>query len=234
MKIKGPFLASAVIAALPIGAATAADLPARMPVKAAPIVAPPFNWTGFYIGANAGAIWSKSSVTQTDTSGVIFPNDGTTGTGFIGGVQAGYNWQFSNVVLGVEGDIDFASVRQSIAVNATNTHNSSLSALGTVRGRAGLAFDRFLPYVTGGVAFASLKNEYISTFPFAVNRGSSATGWTVGGGLEYAFDMHWSAKAEYLYVKFPDKSVAVGGGTGYVFNFSDSESIARIGINYRF
>lgn len=235
MKIKGLFLASAAIAAFPIGAVDAADLPARMPVKAAPVVAPPFNWTGFYVGANAGAIWSRSSVTQTDTSGIVFSNDSTTGTGFIGGVQVGYNWQFSNIVLGVEGDIDFASDSKSVALPLLpGTHNSSLSALGTVRGRAGLAVDRFLPYVTGGVAFASLKNEYISTFPFTINRGSSATGWTVGGGLEYAFDRHWSAKAEYLYVKFPDKTVAVGGGTPYTFNFSDSESIARVGVNYRF
>ncbi len=59
----------------------------------------------------------------------------------------------------VEGDIDFASVSKSVAIDPINTHNSRLSALGTVRGRVGLAFDRFLPYVTGGVAFASLKNE---------------------------------------------------------------------------
>jgi outer membrane immunogenic protein len=236
MKVKGLFLASAAIAALPIGAASAADLPVRLPVKAAPMSPPPFNWTGFYVGANAGAIWSKSSVTQVDTFGIPFPNDSTTGSGFIGGVQAGYNWQFSNIVLGAEADIDFASVSRSVTITTatSDTHNSRLSALGTARGRIGFAFDRFLPYVTGGVAFASLKNEYISTFPFAVNRGSSATGWTVGGGLEYAFDNHWSAKAEYLYAKFPDKTVAVGGGSPYIFNFSDSESIARAGINYRF
>jgi len=237
MRIKGLFLASAAIVALPIGAATAADLPAKMPVKAAPVAPPPFNWTGFYVGANAGVIWSRSSATQVDTSGIIFPNDSTTGTGFIGGVQAGYNWQFSNFVLGVEGDIDFASVNKSVALPPlflAGTHNSKLSALGTVRGRIGLAVDRFLPYVTGGVAFANLKNEYISIFPFTVDRGSSATGWTVGGGVEYAFDMHWSAKAEYLYVKFPDKTVAVGAATPYIFNFSDAESILRAGINYRF
>ena len=234
MKIKELFLASAAIVALPIGAASASDLPVRMPVKAAPVVAPPFNWSGFYVGANAGLIRSKSSVSQVDTFGFLFANDSTTSSGFIGGVQAGYNWQFSNVVLGVEGDVDFASVSRSVAIDPINTHNSRLSALGTVRGRVGLAFDRFLPYVTGGVAFASLKNEYVSTFPFTINRGSSATGWTVGGGLEYAFDMHWSAKAEYLYVKFPDKTVAVGGGTPYIFSFSDSESIVRAGVNYRF
>lgn len=234
MKIKGLFLASAAIVALPIGAAGAADLPARMPVKAAPIAPLPFNWTGFYVGANVGAIWSKSSAVDDGTSGFApFPGDISTGVGILGGVQAGYNWQVSNFVLGVEGDIDLASVKRSIAINAADTHNASLSALGTVRGRAGLAFDRFLPYVTGGVAFADLKNEYVSTFPFTANRGSSATGWTVGGGLEYAFDNHWSAKAEYLYVKFPDKTV-LSSAPPYSFRFSDSESIARVGVNYRF
>ncbi|MGH6684740.1 MAG: outer membrane protein, partial [Pseudolabrys sp.] len=71
--------------------------------------------------------------------------------------------------------------------------------------------------------------------PLTADRGSSATGWTVGGGLEYAFDPHWSAKAEYLYVKFPDKTVTLTGG-GYTFQttFRDSEQIARVGINYRF
>ncbi len=100
MKIKGLFLASAAIAAFPFGVASASDLPARMPVKAAPVVAPPFNWSGFYVGANVGLIWSKSSVSQVDTFGFLFANDSTTSSGVIGGVQAGYNWQFSNVVLG--------------------------------------------------------------------------------------------------------------------------------------
>lgn len=237
MKIKGLFLASAAIAAFPIGAVNAADLPARMPVKAVPIVAPPFNWTGFYIGANAGVLWGRSVQTvDLDTFGGI-PADTSTYAGFIGGVQAGYNWQFSNVVLGIEADIDGSTARKSVATSASDTHNMALNWLGTVRGRAGLAFDRFLPYFTGGVAFAGLKNEIVDTgVPFgAVNRGSTATGWTVGGGLEYAFDNHWSAKAEYLYVKFPDKTVALAsGGYNFQFTFKDTDQIARIGLNYRF
>jgi outer membrane immunogenic protein len=237
MKIKGLFLASAAIAALPIGAASATDLPVRMPVKAAPMAPPPFNWTGFYVGANAGVLWGHSVQTvDIDTFGGV-PADTSTFSGFIGGVQAGYNWQFSNVVLGIEADIDGASARKSVASSAFDTHNMALNWLGTVRGRAGLAFDRFLPYFTGGVAFAGLKNEIVDTgVPFGtVNRGNTATGWTVGGGLEYAFDNHWSAKAEYLYVKLPDKTVALAsGGYNFQFTFKDTEQLARIGLNYRF
>lgn len=238
MKIKGLFLASVAIAAFPFGVASAADLPARMPVKAAPMVAPPFNWTGFYVGANVGGIFGHSVQTvDIDTLPLGIPADDTNYAGVIGGVQAGYNWQLSQLVLGVEADIDFSSAKKSVATGPLDTHNMALSALGTVRGRIGLAFDRFLPYVTGGVAFADLKNELVDNInPLIANRGSSATGWTVGGGLEYAFDPHWSAKAEYLYVKFPDKTASFAIPGGYVFQttFKDSEQIARLGINYKF
>ena len=240
MKIKELFLASAAVVALPIGVASATDLPVRMPMKAAPMSPPPFNWTGFYVGANAGVVWGRSEQTVDIYTGlgVINPDDAKF-TGVIGGVQAGYNWQFSNVVLGIEADIDASSARKSVVTGPTDTHNMALNWLSTARGRAGLAFDRWLPYVTGGVAFAGLKNEIVDTGnPFTVNRGSTATGWTIGGGLEYAFDNHWSAKAEYLYVKFPDKTVSVTGvgGGAYTFQttFKDSEQLARVGINYRF
>jgi outer membrane immunogenic protein len=84
------------------------------------------------------------------------------------------------------------------------------------------------------VAFADLKNEISdSAIPFVVDRGNWTTGWTIGGGVEYAFADHWSAKAEYLYVRFPDKSV-VASPIPYAFTLQDSASIARVGINYRF
>lgn len=238
MKIQDLLLAGTAII-VPVGMAGASDLPVRMPVKAAPIVAPPFNWTGFYVGANAGVLWGHSvqTVDIDDAPIGILPDDSRF-AGFIGGVQAGYNWQFSNIVLGVEADIDFSTAKKSVITSTAlgDTHNMSVSALGTGRGRLGVVFDRWLPYVTGGVAWANLKNELIdNSQPLTANRGSSATGWTVGGGLEYGFDNHWSAKAEYLYVKFPDKTVTITGG-GYTFQttFKDSEQIARVGINYRF
>ncbi|MGH6684791.1 MAG: outer membrane protein, partial [Pseudolabrys sp.] len=167
MNMKSAFLASAAIAGIPIGSALASDLPppARMPVKAAPIVAPPFNWTGFYVGGNVGILWGHSVQTvDIDDAPIGIPPDDSRFAGIIGGVQAGYNWQFSNIVLGVEADIDLSSASKSVTTRAPfDTHNMRVSALGTGRGRVGIAFDRLLPYVTGGVAWAKLKNELIDT-----------------------------------------------------------------------
>ena len=183
---------------------------------------------------NAGAIWVRSSETETDGA-LITPPDTTDYSGFIGGVQAGYNWQFSSIVLGLEGDFDLTSAKKSVALNVINSRSLRLSALGTVRGRIGLALDHWLPYFTGGVAFADLKNEISDTaIPFVVDRSNWTTGWTAGGGVEYAFADHWSAKAEYLYVRFPDKSAIASGPIPYAFTLKDLASVARVGINYRF
>jgi outer membrane immunogenic protein len=235
MNVKSVFLASAAIAGIPIGAATASDLPMRMPTKAPVVVAPPFNWNGFYIGANAGMVWAKGSVEETDVGGAGVPSDTLTKSGLIAGVQVGYNWQFSNIVLGLEGDFDFASATNNSQYTATDLHNTRISSLGTARARVGVTFDRWLPYVTGGAAFANLKNELVDTGAVGatMSRGSaSVTGWTIGGGLEYGFDNHWSAKIEYLYAKFPDKTDA--SQSPYIFKFTDSLSLARVGVNYRF
>jgi outer membrane immunogenic protein len=145
MRIKGFFLAGVATAALPFGVASAADLPARIPTKAPVLVMNPFSWTGFYVGVNAGAIWVRSSETETDPAFITTP-DTTDYSGFIGGVQAGYNWQFSSIVLGLEGDFDLTSAKKTVAVDVINSRNLRLSALGTVRGRIGLAVDHWLPY----------------------------------------------------------------------------------------
>jgi outer membrane immunogenic protein len=237
MAIKGLLLASAAITSLPIGIASAADLPARMPAKAPVVVAPPFTWTGFYVGGNLGAVWARSEFRETDPGPLGFA-DTSTYVGVIGGVQAGYNWQISNIVLGAEADFDASSATKSVVLlpqGGVETHDMRLSWLATARGRGGLAFDRFLPYVTGGVAFAHLRNEFTDTglISQTIGRNGTATGWTVGGGVEYAFDRRWSAKAEYLYAKFPDVNVTTVSGP-YTFNFRDSLSIARVGVNYRF
>jgi outer membrane immunogenic protein len=233
----------------------AADLGAR-PVYKAPVVPPPplWSWTGFYVGANIGAAWARSSVSDDLAASPVGWIGGGTGivgtvngnnTGLIGGLQAGYNWQFSSVVLGVEGDILFSSVDRTIvfapglAPFVQDTFRSRLDALGTLRGRIGWAVDRVLFYGTGGVAFASLRdqlNDPPSVAGFTAAPGSSVTGWTAGAGIEYAFADHWTARAEYLHVGFPDRSVTIlaFGSTPYGFRFKDSLDIGRVGINYKF
>lgn len=221
------------------GGAHAADL-GRQPVYKAPALAPaPWSWEGFYVGANVGIASAHSNVADGVNAFFGGNNFDANKTGVIGGVQAGYNWQFNNLVVGLEGDISFASVNRNVpivAAGAGDTYSSRLDALGTLRGRIGWAFDRTLVYATGGVAWASLKDSFNDpvTFGFTAAPSSSVVGWTLGGGVEYAIANHWTVKAEYLHVGFPSRGSSVVAGAPYTFSFKDSLDIGRVGINYKF
>jgi outer membrane immunogenic protein len=244
--MKRSLLASASASAIFLAAgAQAADLGSRPVYKAPAAESVPWAWTGFYIGGNVGAVWGRSFVS--DTPGTLNPYFNpfgisgliANGRGVIGGVQAGYNWQVSSFVLGVEGDFSGASLDRSTTITAfgvPRTYRSRLDSLATIRGRIGVAFGRALIYGTGGVAFANLKDQL--TDPgnaFTAGPGSNLTGWTVGGGIEYAFADHWTAKAEYLHIGFRDRTAtAPGFPSAYAFRFRDSADVARVGINYKF
>ena len=194
------------------GAASAADLPVRA-APPAPVIAavPVFTWTGFYVGVNAGYGWNTNdSIT---IGGVRFDIDDE--GGFVGGAQAGYNYQIGSFVVGLEGDIqyaDFGGDDDLILADGTVVGFDRSDWFGTVRARAGVAFDRALIYATGGFAFAD-----------------DATGWTVGGGLEYAFTNNLSAKVEGLYVNLDQDDNSIFGID------SDAEfGVVRAGLNYRF
>jgi outer membrane immunogenic protein len=228
----------AIVALTAVGtvAAQAADLPTRK--EAPPIfVPPPFTWTGFYVGANAGAIirsGNNNNFSIFDPNASIdgnfiansfpFGNNGGSKTGFIGGGQAGYNWQTGAFVLGVETDFDgttlsrsfnqtgapfsgpgvpFGLLRDSLTVNA----KASLDWLGTTRGRVGYVVtpdNRLMIYGTGGVAYGGGSSKF-SVFDnttgsfFTSNPSRTRVGWTAGAGVEYAFTNNWTIRAEYLY-----------------------------------
>jgi outer membrane immunogenic protein len=263
---------SIVSAALMAGAAQAAD----MPVKAyrAPVAAPApaFTWTGFYVGANAGGHWSKDELTAPGNSAGLIPAQAAdlnalsagsvSTTGFIGGAQIGYNWQMNRVVLGLEADGNWRSGKASrsityagaVALNPADimTNSTHGTWLATVRGRAGVTFDRLLLYATGGVAFGAIKttDTFCSFGCLAIPPGTLAsvsatttrTGWTVGGGLEYGITNNWSLKAEYLYVdlgsfdtNIPPCPTCLTIGLGpIVVHHKFTDNIGRLGINYRF
>jgi outer membrane immunogenic protein len=244
--MKKSLIASASASAIFLAAgAQAADLGGR-PVYKAPAAEPvPWAWTGFYIGGNVGAAWGRSSISDAPgTTNIYFTPLGLSGLnangrGVIGGVQAGYNWQVASFVLGLEGDFSGASLDRSTAVTVfgvPRTYRSRLNWLATIRGRIGVAFGRTLIYGTGGAAFAGLNDQL--TDPggaFTASPGSNFTGWTVGGGVEYAFADRWTAKAEYLHIGFRDRTAtAPGFPTAYAFRFRDSVDVARVGINYKF
>ena len=216
--------------------AQAADLGAR-PIYKAPVMVPPaWSWSGFYVGANVGAAYARSSIGD-DPSSLIALLGGNTiaanTTGVIGGLQAGYNWQFNSFVFGLEGDISVASLNGSQTLGPF-VFSSRLNDLGTIRGRLGWAFDRVLVYGTGGVAFANLNDQFGNIAgPATVGPSSSVTGWTAGAGVEYAFADHWTARAEYLRVGFQNRTLTVVPGP-YVFDIKDSLDIGRVGINYKF
>jgi outer membrane immunogenic protein len=223
--------------------AMAADLPVKAPalLRAAPVQ----TWTGFYVGGDMGGLWTHSgsgawTPTQIFNFGE-FPNVGTLDNsgGFVGGVHAGYNWQFAPTwVAGIEGDWSWTNAKASFnqpwvstAIGLRPDARASVSLsedwLATVRGRIGyLVTPAALVYFTGGAAWAKFDydgnshNEPTHT-PFLAQSQFSETkpGYVLGGGLEYAFSPNWSARAEYLYYHFnTDAAVTVQDSTGNFVN----------------
>jgi outer membrane immunogenic protein len=241
--MKKALLASVSLGALALAnGAQAADLAARPVYSKAPVAAPIWSWTGFYVGATVGGASARSNISN-PSNDYFFPvgsSFNSDQSGVIGGIEAGYNWQVNSLVLGIEGDISAASLNRSTSAGTlaqpTDTFNGNMTALSTLRGRIGWAFDRVLIYGTGGVAFANLQDQYSSpAFGFTTGPGSSVTGWTAGGGVEFALSGNWTAKVEYLHVGFPSRSASAAPfNPPYLFAFKDSLDIGRVGINYKF
>jgi outer membrane immunogenic protein len=269
--------AVAISTILGIGAASAADLPARTYTKAPATVDPVYSWTGFYIGANGGYGWKDPTATFTpnDPGGANLgpfigqsPPISFNMSGALGGLQIGYNWQFNqNWVAGVETDLDGANIRGGGSATyagtggdpLNSTANERVNWFGTVRALLGfLPTNNFLVYGTGGFAYgnvqenASVVNPTATGFAAATGTCSSfstcfagtssrtATGWTVGGGTEYAFMKNWSLKAEYLYVNLGSNSFTApvsnaSGPSSLNVSFSQTQfHVVRGGINYHF
>ena len=187
--------------ALIMGALVGGSVLAGASALAAP---PSYNWTGFYIGANAGMSAASFKDTWSDTSGVYSVDYGH-GAGFSGGGQAGFNVQMptSSLVAGIEADFQGSTLNGAYADYGPDLHfGTDVNWWGTVRGRLGSAIGNFLPYVTGGLAYGNLTNYYHDTTygPTIDTRWStSRLGWTVGGGLEAAVTHNVSLRVEYFY-----------------------------------
>jgi outer membrane immunogenic protein len=261
------FAAAAALAPL---SAMAADLPVRAPAPV--IVAPLFTWSGFYFGLNAGASFRGSDTATTIGTNaflafppVFAPRSLQVGeTGFVGGAQAGYNWQAGALVFGVEADIQLADggKRASFVgadlgggfagLTLTTTARASLDYFGTLRARLGFTpVDRMLIYATGGLAYgqAKLSNSVIVPQAPAVSWAGSASstkmGWALGAGMEFAVTNNVTLKAEYLHVNLGHvTSYAAGNaavraipaldGVDYVARKAMRSDIARVGFNYKY
>ena len=207
----------------------AADI-ARPAYKAPVFVAPAFSWSGFYIGVNGGYGWGHSDWNNAPMGNVSL---GTKGA-LVGGT-VGYNLQTGSFVFGLEGDISASWMNGSSVGGAAGSVCSGTSCetantwLATGRGRIGWAWDRFMPYITGGASGGNIKAT--------ANGGGSVNktqlGWVAGAGLEWAFTGNWSAKLEYLYTDLGNVTCEASAcGTDTTVSFKTS--IARAGVNYRF
>ena len=208
----------------------AADIP-RPAYKAPVYVAPAFSWSGFYIGATAGYGWGHSDWNNTPMGNVSL---GTKGA-LVGGT-VGYNLQTGNFVFGVEGDISASWMNGAsqggsagtvcIGPNSCETANSWLA---TGRGRIGWAWDRFMPYITGGASGGNIK----ATPNVGSGVDKTKLGWVVGAGLEWAFTGNWSTKLEYLYTDLGNVTCEASA-CGVETTVSLKTNIVRAGVNYRF
>jgi outer membrane immunogenic protein len=216
-------IAAIALGAALAGPAAAADLSNRyQPIAKAPAYAPPlYSWTGFYLGLNGGGGWGRSKWDRADTPSLS--------GGVIGGT-AGYNWQMGQVVLGAEGDLDWSGLKGTTNTACPAGCTTSNTWLGTVRGRLGYAFDRFLPYVTGGLAVGDIR----AATPGFAGAAQTNAGWTLGGGVEFAIAGGFSAKAEYLHVDLGNFNCGLSCGVTATDNVSFSADLLRGGLNYRF
>ena len=228
--------------------ALAADLPPPMaPPPRAPAAyipaPPPFSWTGFYVGLNAGYGFGSSTWTANSAPFGAVGSSFTMNGPMVGG-QLGGNYQIGQFVIGAEGDIDWQNLRGAMTngtcgIAAIGGCAEASSYLATIRGRAGFAADRVLFYITGGGAFTNVKP---STGALSYG-GGSEVGWTGGGGIEYAITDNWTAKVEYLYAGFEKATcnasacAPVGAVPTFAFapvSVSFHENVVRLGVNYKF
>lgn len=205
--MKKTICVAALLIATTAGAA-AADLggpgyyappPARLPGA--------FGWNGWYIGANLGYQWGRVTNNPTEPSGIA------------GGIQGGYNWQNGQFVLGAETDLQVSGADATVA-----PWEFSNPWFGTLRGRAGVAWNRWLFYATAGLAYGDVKAQ---TLGFSESK--THVGWAAGLGAEVMLNQAWSAKAEYIYMDLDSSSYTTTGvKNGFWSN------MLRVGLNYHF
>lgn len=227
--MKRILLATVAVAALATSA-LAADIPRRGPAPA-PYTPPiyTFTWTGFYIGGQVGYGWGDNRISETGVAGASVKNSLD---GFLGGVHVGANWQINQFVLGLEGDIEYSGLNGRRGVGAPFTvataFDTEFNWQGSIRGRAGFAFDRALLYVTGGFAFADFDRKYF--VPALTTISETKSGYTIGGGIEYAFTNNWTARGEYRYSDFGKVSDTVGG---VAYRNNVDQHTVRLGVSYK-
>jgi outer membrane immunogenic protein len=216
--------------------ASAADMPTKAPIVNAP-VAVPYNWTGFYVGANGGYGWTEKcwfSVNQNKDEGCHNPNGG------LGGGQAGFNWQTGSFVFGAEVSGDWASMDAShvTPLNSIVTLHTRVNSIFTAAARVGVAWNNVLAYAKGGGAWVHDKYDETVVTTLATEASETRAGWLGGVGVEYGFTPNLSAAVEYDYIGLGTRTVGftpvVAPYGGFDERIKQSVQIVTLRVNYRF
>ncbi len=219
-----------------VGPVLAADLPVQPP----PVPAAAFTWSGFYLGGQIGYAWARDNAflsvvppvgaTPIGASNVAFT---TNPQGVIGGAHIGYNYQVGSLVLGLEGEVNGTNTHRTAQPLDFVTSTTNSYVQGMFLGRLGLAFDRVLVFATGGGGYAGITNTY-NVLGSGNSFSTTRSGWTIGGGLEYAIDDHWSARVDYRYAdfgNFTDRPIVFPG----IFERHHwTQQQVRVGFSYKF
>jgi opacity protein-like surface antigen len=223
--------------------------PASPPVyKAkAPSAAHAYNWTGIHLGIDGGYGWANPSGNLTTAEGLPLTPYNYGVTGPFAGAFIGGDYQFNRFVVGVEGDWQWGNLTgNSQASSSFNLPaviafpggpfaiDTTIKDYGSIRARAGVAFDRFLVFGTGGWAWGNPSNTYalLSSAPFFAN-GGSASGWTAGAGLDYAITNNIFARAEYRHTSLQKAGFADAASDSADTTNKIPINDFRVGIAYK-
>jgi outer membrane immunogenic protein len=215
--------------------------------------APTFNWSGFYVGVNAGGSWSNNSVDYflfNATETLRPPVSDMKSDSFVAGGHLGYSHQIGSVVLGIESDGAWrhAEANEFVPFPASPDiarFRAEQNWFGTVRPRIGFPIGSFLLYGTAGLAFGNLEYRVRETLPGVASRSGSKSdtqaGWTAGGGVDYGFSGEWSAGLEYLYidlgsttVRLPEQTINLLDFPNSSIRFDGTSHVVRAKLAYRF
>ena len=243
------FAALATVAVIGFASvASAADMPAKAPIQRAPLTTY-YNWSGCYIGLNAGGGWARTefnNTVNTTAFGHLNPGEGFAYSydGFVGGGQVGCNYQVSQWVFGIEGSFDGSSIKgdaSDLAILNDDIFTTRIDSVATVTGRDGYAWNNVLLYAKGGYAGAHVQfsvSDTNSALGSPVGSGSQTrwqSGWTVGGGLEYGLTPNWIIGVEYNYIDLGSANYEVGGTSGsYAFDVKPRIQSVLARVSYKF
>ena len=196
------------------------------------------NWSGVYLGAQAGYDWGDHSETEYLATGAFSYSQDFDSDGASGGLFGGYNWQSSQFVFGVDANIDYSNIDGGYSITnlgGTGSTDLSINWQGALRARVGVALDRILLYAAAGGAVADAEYDFGVDGVLDETFDETLWGWTVGAGVDAAITDNIFVRAEYRYTDFEDVTlVPQNTFAGNTYDESTNIQAVRFGVAYKF